>query len=67
MGKESETGTKFYASVGLKAITIHLPKGIHKKLVDIARNEDRSLQKTVRRILVEYARRPPRGKAPAGP
>ena len=67
MGKVSKAGTEFYASVGLKAIIVHLPKGVHKKLVDIARNEDRSLQKTVRRILVEYARRPPRGKAPAGP
>jgi len=55
MGKESKSGTKFYADVGLKAITIHLPIQTHKKLVQIARKEDRSLQKTIRRILVDYA------------
>jgi predicted transcriptional regulator len=56
MGKESKSGTKFYASVGLKAITVHLPPEIHKKLLKIADEDDRSLQKTIRRILVEYTK-----------
>jgi predicted transcriptional regulator len=57
MGKESKAGTKFYASVGLKAVTVHLPPGVHKKLLKIAEEDDRSLQKTIRRILVEYAKK----------
>ncbi len=56
MGKESKAGTKFYASVGLKAVTVHLPPGVHKKLMKIAEADDRSLQKTIRRILVEYTK-----------
>lgn len=55
MGKESKAGTQFYASVGLKSVTVHLPKEAHKKLAGIAKREDRSLQKTIRRILIEYA------------
>lgn len=55
VGKESKAGTKFYASAGLKSITVHIPIGAHKKLTEIAQREDRSLQKTIRRILVEYA------------
>lgn len=57
VGKESKAGTKFYASVGLKSITVHLPKGVHKKLAEIAKRQDRSLQKTIRRILVDFASR----------
>lgn len=55
MGKESKAGTKFYASVGLKSVTVHLPKETHIRLTEIAKKQDRSLQKTIRRILVEYA------------
>ncbi len=55
VGKESKAGTKFYASVGLKSVTVHLPKDAHKKLAEIAKRQDLSLQKTIRRILVEYA------------
>lgn len=57
MGKESKAGTKFYASVGLKSVTVHLPKETHEKLTGIAKKQDRSLQRTIRRILVEYAER----------
>ena len=57
MGKESKAGTQFYANAGLKAVTIHLPKTIHKKLLLLAAKEDRSLQKSIRRILVEYVGR----------
>ncbi len=57
MGKESKGGTQFYKGAGLKAITVHLPKEAHLKLMGIAKKEDRSLQKTIRRILVEYAKR----------
>ena len=56
MGKESKAGTKFYASVGLKAVTVHLPPEVHKKLTKIAKKEDRSLQRTIRRILIEYTK-----------
>jgi predicted HicB family RNase H-like nuclease len=55
MGKESKAGTQFYASTGLKSVTVHLPKQAHLKLAAIAKKQDRSLQKTIRRILVEYA------------
>lgn len=55
MGKESKAGTQFYASAGLKSVTVHLPKAAHQKLAAIAKKQDRSLQKTIRRILVEYA------------
>jgi len=55
VGKESRAGTKFYASVGLKSVTVHLPKEIHLRLTAIAKKQDRSLQKTIRRVLVEYA------------
>lgn len=56
MGKESKAGTKFYASVRLKAVTVHLPPEVHKKLMKIAKKEDRSLQRTIRRILIEYTK-----------
>lgn len=56
MGKESKAGTQFYASTGLKSVTVHLPKKIHQKLTNLAKKEDRSLQKTIRRILVDYAK-----------
>ena len=57
MGKESQAGTKFYASAGLKSITVHLPKAAHKKLVKLAKKEERSFQRTIRRILVDYAKK----------
>lgn len=57
MGKESKAGTQFYASVGLKSVTIHLPRPTHKKLLKLAKKEDRSLQKTIRRILIDYTER----------
>ncbi len=57
MGKESKAGTKFYAGAGLKAVTVHLPMETHKKLAQIAKKEDRSLQRTIRRILIDYANR----------
>ncbi len=55
MGRESTSGTTFYANEGFKAVTVHLPLKTHRKLQKIARKEDRSLQKTIRRILVDYA------------
>jgi hypothetical protein len=57
MGKESKSGTTFYATSGLKAVTVHLPLKTHQKLMKIAKREDRSLQKTIRRILIEYAQK----------
>lgn len=57
MGKESRAGTTFYRTAGLKAVTVHLPIKVHKKLAAIAQKEERSLQKTIRRILVDYAER----------
>lgn len=56
MGKESKGGTQFYKDAGLKAVTVHLPKDAHVKLMALAKKEDRSLQRTIRRILVEYAK-----------
>ena len=56
MGKESVKGTQFYASRGLKSLTIYLPVEVHKKLTDIAKNQDRSIQKTARRVVAEYVR-----------
>jgi predicted transcriptional regulator len=54
MGKESVKGTQFYASRGLKSLTVYLPAAVLKKLADLAQRQDRSLQKTVRRIILEY-------------
>ena len=54
MGKESISGAKFYRSVGYKSVTVHLPKNVHTTLVRLATKEDRSLQKTIRRILIDY-------------
>jgi len=51
-------GTEFYRKKGLeKAITIHLPKELHDKLLKLAKKEERSLQVTGRRILEEKLRR----------
>ena len=55
MGKESKAGTTFYRGAGLKAVTVHLPVKVHKKLAEVAKKEERSLQKTIRRILIDYA------------
>ena len=57
MGKESKKGTKFYSGVGLKGVTVHLPLKVHQKLMRIAKKTDRSLQKTIRRILIDYAKK----------
>ncbi len=57
MGKESKKGTQFYTSVGLKSLTVYLPTVVHKKLAGIAKSQDRSIQKTVRRIVVDYVRK----------
>lgn len=46
-------GTTFYKVKGLVAITIHLSKDAHGKLKALAQKEERSLQKTARRILEE--------------
>jgi hypothetical protein len=59
MGKETKGGTTFYRSAGLKAVTVHLPAKAHKKLVEMAKKEDRSLQKTIRRILMDFASKAP--------
>ena len=52
-GKEYPVGTTFYKKKGLMAIIIHLPKEAHVKLKALAKKEERSLQKTARRILEE--------------
>ncbi len=57
MGKESLTGPKFYSNMGFKRVTLYLPKGAYTKLVKLARREDRSLQKTIRRIVLDYAKK----------
>jgi predicted transcriptional regulator len=57
MGKESVKGTQFYASRGLKSLTIYLPVEVHKKLTDIARHQDRSIQKTARRVVVDFVQK----------
>lgn len=57
MGKESKAGTQFYTDAGLKSVTIHLPKTTHRELMKLARKEERSLQKTIRRVLVDYVKK----------
>jgi len=47
-------GTGFYREKHrLKPILVHVPEEIHEALKQIAEEEDRSLQKTVRRILID--------------
>lgn len=54
MGQESKKGSEFYKSKGLKPVTLHLPIKAHKKLRELAKREERSLQVTARRILMDY-------------
>lgn len=51
MTTEYPLGTKFYKKKGMKAVTVHLSKEYHEKLLELAKKEERSLQKTARRIL----------------
>jgi hypothetical protein len=44
-------GTQFYKRKGLFSVTVHLTKEFHDKLKKVARKDDRSIQKTARRIL----------------
>lgn len=55
MGLESKRGTAHYISSGMKTITVHVPKFVHERIKKLAAKQERSLQKTVRRILIEYA------------
>lgn len=55
MRKELRVGSEFYRDKKLKTITVHVTKETHRKLKLLAVQEDRSFQKTVRRILEEYA------------
>ena len=51
---KTEQGTGFYREKHeLKPILVHVPKEVHRALTEKALEEDRSLQKTVRRILIE--------------
>jgi cytidylate kinase len=57
MGKESKKGVDFYSSKGLKSLHIYLPANVHRRLTEIARYEDRSMQKAAARILMEYTKK----------
>jgi predicted transcriptional regulator len=50
-------GTAFYMKKGLKPVTAHLPPDVHERLLQIAQREDRSLQKTLKRIIIEAVSR----------
>ena len=52
-----KVGSEFYRHKNLKSINVHVSREAHKKLYDLAAKEDRSLQKTIRRILEEYAKK----------
>lgn len=53
--KSYPTGKEFYKKKGLtKALTIHLTKEAHSRLLRLARKQERSLQITARRILEEH-------------
>jgi predicted CopG family antitoxin len=55
MGKEALSGPTYYSSKGLKRLTIHVPKTVYRKLVKQAKKEDRSLQKSLRRLLIDHS------------
>jgi len=54
MGNESKKGSDFYRSKGLQSLTLHIPKPVHRKLLRLAKREERSVQITARRILADY-------------
>lgn len=55
--KLPKQGTGFYREIHkLKPILVHVPEEIHAALKRSAIEEDRSLQKTVRRILIDWAK-----------
>ena len=49
--KEYPVGATFYTRRGLKSVVVYLTKEYHAKLKAIAQKEERSIQKTARRIL----------------
>lgn len=55
--KKTPRGADFYRlDANLRPILVYVPKDVHDALKRIAADDDRSLQKTVKRILADYAR-----------
>ncbi|MCB4755946.1 MAG: hypothetical protein LHV69_02770 [Elusimicrobia bacterium] len=54
MKKRIRVGSDFYRNKKLKTITVHVSPKAHQKLRLMAAREDRSFQKTIRRILEEF-------------
>jgi len=57
MGKESKKGHHFYREMGLKLMSLYLPADVRKQLAVIAKRQDRTVQKLVRRVVTDYARK----------
>lgn len=57
VGKESKKGHSFYVAAGMKQVTAYIPLPLYRKLKFLARREERSVQKTLVRIIDRGLRR----------
>ena len=57
MGKEPLHGTQWYYSKGYKNLTIFVPKQTYVKIARYAKKLDKSLQKTIRGIITDFAKK----------
>jgi len=66
VGKESLKGRTFYKQSGMKQVVIYIPMKYYRRLKIVAKKDDRSIQKTVMRLLIpvleKKERRQRRGK-----
>jgi hypothetical protein len=53
MKKGYPVGHAFYKKKGFRTITVHLPKDLHSLLKKYAESEDRSLEKTIKKLIEE--------------
>jgi len=54
-GKSKIQGAEYYRNQNLKPILVHVPEGVYRVLKSEAETDLRSLEKTVRKILTDYA------------
>ena len=57
MRKETYVGSQFYTKLGKKPVTIYLEKDDHKALKELAKKMDNSIQRTSRKIILDYLER----------
>ena len=57
MGKEPLHGTQWYYSKGYKNLTIFVPKQTYLKIARYAKRHEKSLQRTLRKVLDDFAKK----------